>query len=303
MRLHSSKVRTTLGALALLAALAIVAARAAGASQDRPLPNKATFLEETKKRLKSDDRLLSQYTFRERQVRVDFNGDGRVEKKTTRVYEVYPSVEGSPSYRRLLSVNGVPEPAGRLADADRKQREKVQAWVRDRQSESPSAKNKREAKERRERDQEARIIDDIPRVYDIEVVGREELDGRPTIVLTLTPRPGVTPAVDDAAVMSKMKGRAWVDEQEFEVARVDLEAIDSINFGWGLFARIGKGSTLSFQRRKVNGEAWLPARMEVRPKARVALIKRIDADIVSEYGDYKKYTVETAIQFAVPKLK
>src|SRR5450759_5513925 len=45
-------------------------------AQDKPLPEKDAFLAEARKRLKSDDRLLSQYTFHERQVRIDLDGDG-----------------------------------------------------------------------------------------------------------------------------------------------------------------------------------------------------------------------------------
>jgi hypothetical protein len=282
-------------------AVSLVVSVPAAWEQNEPLPDKAAFIAEARKRLSSDDRLQGQYTYRERQVRVDFDGDGRPTKKHAREFEIYPSVEGSPSYRRLVALDGVPEPPTRLEAADRKHREKLQKWVRDRQAESASARASREQREKRELEQEARVIDDILRVYNIQLVGREEVGGRPAIVLTLTPRPGVKPVVDDAAPMAKLAGRAWVDEQEFELVRVELQSIDTISVGLGLFARIGKGTTLTFERRKVNGEAWLPARVDVRPKARVALFKKIDAHIVSEFGDYRKFTVETALEFTAPK--
>jgi hypothetical protein len=297
--------RGSVGRAAALVALACgcVAAVSAGVTgrQEPPLPDKAAFVEEARKRLKSDDQLQGQYTYRERQVRVDFDGDGRVEKKVVREFEIYPSVEGSPPYRRLVAVNGVPEPWNRLELADRKHREKMQEWVRDRQAESPGARARREARENRERAQEARIIDDIIRVYDIRLVGREDVRGRPAIVLSLTPRAGVRPVTEEAEPMTKLIGKAWVDEKDHELVRAELESTDTISVGLGLLARIGKGTTAAFERQKVNGEAWLPARVEVRPKARIALVKRIDADIVSEYGGYRKFTVETAIEFAKPK--
>jgi len=270
-------------------------------AQDKPLPEKDAFLAEARKRITSDERLLSQYTFRERQVRTDFAGDGRAEKKTTKEFEVYPSVEGSPAYRRLIATNGVPEAPRKLEEADRKHREKLLEWIHDRQAESPSVRGRRELKERRGREQEERIMDDILRVYDIRLVGREEVRGRPAIVLTLTPRPGVKPSVEDAAPMTKLRGRAWVDERDFEVVRVGLESTDTINLGWGLLARIGSGTTLLFERQKVNDEVWLPARVTAHPKARIALVKRFDAEIISDYSDYRKFTVDTAISFAPAK--
>lgn len=195
----------------------------------------------------------------------------------------------------------MPESPRKLEDADRKHREKLLEWIHDRQAESPSVRGRRVLKERREREQEERIMDDILRVYDIRLVRREEVRGRPAIVLTLTPRPGVKPSVEDAAPMTKLRGRAWVDERDFEVVRADLESTDTINLGWGLLARIGSGTTLSFERQKVNDEVWLPARVTAHPKARIALVKRFDAEIISDYSDYRKFTVDTAISFAPAK--
>lgn len=281
--------------------VAMLGRAAVGRDQYTPLPEKDAFLAEARKRLKSDERLLSQYTFHERQVRIDLDGDGRAEKKTTKEFEVYPSVEGSPAYRRLIATNGVPESPRKLEDADRKHREKLLEWIHDRQAESPSVRGRRELKERRGREQEERIMDDILRVYDIRLVRREEVRGRPAIVLTLTPRPGVKPSVEDAAPMTKLRGRAWVDERDFEVVRADLESTDTINLGWGLLARIGSGTTLSLERQKVNDEVWLPARVTAHPKARIALVKKVDAEIISDYSDYRKFTVDMAISFAPAK--
>jgi hypothetical protein len=133
------------------------------------------------------------------------------------------------------------------------------------------------------------------------MVGREELRGRPAIVLTLTPRPGVRPLEDDSGPMTSLSVKAWIDEEEYEIVRVEVEATDSINIGFGLLARIAKGTTLEFDRQRMNGEGWLPSRMEVRPKARIALLKTVDAHIVSEYSDYRPFTVETALEFAQPR--
>jgi len=273
----------------------------AGRGQDPPLPDRDTFLAEARKRLKSDDRLQSQYTYTERQVRVDFDGKARQDKRTARTFEVYPSLEGSPSYRRLVAINGAPVPPKTLEEADRKHRGRLQAWIRDRGRETASDRAKREQKKRAEQQKEERVIDEIVRVYDIRLVGRESIRGRPAIVMTLVPRPGVKPLMSETAQMIKLQGRAWVDELDFEVVRVELQLIDTISIGWGLLAPVQKGTTLSFERQKVNGEVWLPARMAAHPKARIALFKRFDAEIISDYGDYRKFTVDTAISFGPAK--
>jgi hypothetical protein len=37
------------------------------------------------------------------------------------------------------------------------------------------------------------------------------------------------------------------------------QSIDTLSMGFGVLARLQKGSQLSFPRRRVNGEVWLPA--------------------------------------------
>jgi len=137
-RRHWTDVRTA----ALLVCLVAASYPAAG-REDRPLPDRTRFIEEVRKRLRSDDWQQQGYTFRERRVRVDFDGDGRPRKRETKDFEIYPSVDGSPSYRRLLAVDGVPQPPARLAEADRKHREELEEWARDRRSEGPDAKARR----------------------------------------------------------------------------------------------------------------------------------------------------------------
>ena len=80
--------RVSLGWWAWLAVIglctAAISATLSARPQDQPLPDKTAFLEEAKKRLKSDDQLQGPYTYREHQLREDYDGDGRVEKRVTK---------------------------------------------------------------------------------------------------------------------------------------------------------------------------------------------------------------------------
>jgi hypothetical protein len=272
-----------------------------GRAQELPLPDRDSFIADVRKHLKSDERLQSQYTFTERERRTDFDGGGRPQKRSSKTYEVYPSSEKSPSYRRLIAVDGVQVPPRKLEEADRKHREEVLAWVKARTAETESERARRLAKEREDDAHESRVIDDIQRVYDLELAGREMIHNRPAIVVTLTPRPGARPLERESMPMTKLRGRAWIDEHDREVVRVEVESTDTLTFGWGILARVQKGTTLAFERVKVNDEVWLPARTSAHPKARIALLKKFDAEIVSEFSDYRKFTVDTSVTFGRPK--
>ncbi len=268
--------------------------------QGTALPDRDAFLREVMKKLRREDKNIYPYTYTEHEVQVEFDSNGKPAKRTVKVYEVYP-IEGDDPYRRLLSTNGVPTDARKLEEADRKHREKVQEWVRDRQHESASDRRKREQKEAKARQEEARSIEEVFRVFDIRLVGREVLRGRSTIVATFTPRAGVEPADSDLDVLTKVRGRALIDEQEHELVRLEAETTDTISWGFGILARLYKGTTLTFERQKVNDEAWLPVRMFVHPRARLALLRRYDTETTREYSDYRKFTVETATSFTLPK--
>src|SRR5439155_464292 len=83
-------------------------------------------------------------------------------------------------------------------------------------------------------------------------------------------------------------------ESEYELVRLDVQAIDTVSFGLGLLARLHKGSQASFQRRKVNGEAWLPATASYTISARLGLVAVFRRAATFEYSNYKKFGVDSS---------
>jgi hypothetical protein len=65
-------------------------------------------------------------------------------------------------------------------------------------------------------------------------------------------------------------------------------------------AKLYKGATVSVDRRKVNGEVWLPARVRLNLSGR-ALVRKFNVESVIEFSDYRKFSVETGETFKVPK--
>jgi hypothetical protein len=71
-------------------------------------------------------------------------------------------------------------------------------------------------------------------------------------------------------------------------------------FGFGLLAKLKKGSRAQILRRKINDEIWLPAEAHFVGNARLLLVKGLHIDALSEYSDYKKFSVATEAT-AVPE--
>ncbi len=278
----------------LLAAGGILApalpVRAGDGAEEAPLPEPGAFLNEVRERLHSDEYLLDQYTFAEKHTERRFDGKGNVKKVTSAAYEVYPSPDPRRTYRKLVARNGSPLTAEELAKEDRKQTEK-EAKAAAREAAQDVQKHAATQEERRRK--EAAAIEDLFRVYDIRIVGREALDGRDAILFTFAPRQGAEAATKAGKVAKKFAGRAWIDEEDRQLVRVEAELIDDLSYGLGILAKLKKGCRARIERRKVNGEIWLPSEAHFVGQARLLLVKGLNIDALSEYSDYKKFTVGT----------
>ena len=143
-------------------------------------------------------------------------------------------------------------------------------------------------------------VDDLFRIYDMHMVRRESIAGHETVFATLTPKDGVKPQTEDGKIMRHFKASVWISESEYELVRVEIEAIDDLSIGLGLLARVHRGTVATFQRRKVNDEVWLPEQVTWTASARVLLLKRLRLRGISEFSRYRKFTVDTSSTYTSP---
>jgi hypothetical protein len=259
----------------------------------RPLPEPRAFLDEVRKNLRSDETLLEQYTFTEKRTEKRLDSNGSVKKIKSETYEVYPSAEPGEMYRRLVARDDVPVPARELAAEDKKQQQRTELSEKKRAEEDEAARARRRQKEADEEREERAVVDEVFRMDDIRVEGRETLNGRPTVVISFQPRPGYRPVTAGGKVIQKLAGKAWVDEEDRQLARVEARLIDSLGVGPARLARLQKGAVSYFYRRKVNDEIWLPAEARFTGAARVLWLFGARVDALFQYSDYRKFSVST----------
>ena len=268
------------------------------AAQDRPLPDQDAFAAQVKRHLATDEERQSGYTFLEKRTEQKLDASGRSKNQSVKVFEIYPGLPGEERYQRLIEEDGRAVPAADLAKRDRSRQKAVEDYARKLSIASERTKATREQdKARREY---SAAVDDIFNIYDIRMLRRESLDGHDTIVATLTPIPGAKPLTDDGKIMRHFKARAWISEADYELVRVEIEAIDDLSFGLGLLARVHKGTVATYQRRRVNEEVWLPAEVTWTASARVMLFKQLRLRGLAEFSNYRKFTVDTSTTYASP---
>ncbi len=285
----------------LVLALLLVALAVPLNGQERPLPDLKTFMAEARTRLQADDVRQSEYVYVETRRERKLDKSGRATKETLEVFESYPALPGEFRWQRQTVKDGKPVPPSELAKQDRERQQKVMAYARKLEREPEKVRAAEQKKRDEERRDTERAVDDALAVYDFRMVGRETIAGHETVVLTFTPRKNARPKTREGKVMQHFAGKAWVSESEYELVRLEAEAIETASFGLGLLARVHKGSRAAFERRKVNGEQWLPASASYTASARVMLLKMLRVGGTSEFSDYRKFGVTTETKVGPPK--
>lgn len=274
--------------------LAAATARAQGAASEAALPDVRVLIRDVRAHLEPDSELLRRYTYRERRQDVKVSKLGKVHLGPWREFEVYPSAIRGETYKRLVSVGGTPLAPAELARRDEEHRQRVLARLDQLEHESPRDRDRRLAQLEKDRREEQDVVDDVFAVYDIRVIGRETVDGRSTLVTSLVPRREAVRTRSDAGkFLKKMQGRAWINEADRQVVRVEMEAVQDLTFGMGLVGRMHKGSTVMFRRALVNGEIWLPAEARFKATGRAVVFRTFALESTTHYWDYRKFNVST----------
>jgi hypothetical protein len=224
------------------------------------------------------------YTYQERTEVREYNGKGKLSKTEIETNEIL-ILDGRP-YERLIARNDK-----LLSEKDAaKEQKKLDNELEKRRRQSASEKAKLE----KERVEDQKNLHEFTEAFDFRVLGEEIVSGKPAWVLSLTPKPGYRAKSSLAKMFAKLRGKVWIDKGEYHWVKAEGEAIDTLSIGFFLF-RVAKGATLSFEQAHVNGEVWLPSRISIRAEARLALLKKMRAEIDVTYREYRKFQADSKI--------
>jgi hypothetical protein len=235
-----------------------------------------------------NDKRQRDYTYIDREVQNNLDSKGHTKSSEVKTYEVL-EICGE-QVQRLIEKDDKPLDA---KDAD-KEEEKIQKIIDKRKNESDEDRKKREEKEAKEREDGRKFVKEVADAYDFKLVGTEQVDGRDAWVIDGEPRPGFEPHMKDAKLLSKIHGRVWIDKGDLQLAKMDIEMLDTVSFGWVL-ARIHKGTRVMLEQTRVNDEVWLPRHVTFKVDARVAFFKGYNIDGDQQYRDYKKFRTTSKI--------
>ncbi len=227
---------------------------------------------------------LKNYTYRQREEDRAYDGKGKVKHQESETSEIL--ILGGRPYEKLIAKNDKP-----LSEKDaRKEQEKLDKELAKRQnmSEKDKAKLDKERRESRE------FLREVPDAYTFKLVGEDTVSGQPTWVIDAEPRADFKPKLSRAKLLTKVRGRIWIDKREYQWVKAEAETLDVMSFGLALL-RVAPGTTIRFEQTRVNDEVWLPGSMHLKGSARVGYLLKMRAEIDLNYSDYQKFQSDSRI--------
>lgn len=232
--------------------------------------------------------LARNYTCQQREVFKHLGSHGEVKSTEVKTWDI-TVLYGEP-YSRLIQKDDQP-----LSEKDeKKEEEKLDKFLEKRKNESEQDREKREAKEKKEREEQRAFLRDVVNAYDFRIAGSETIDGRDAWVIEATPRNDFHPTQPHADILPKIKGKVWIDKQDYNWVKAQAEAIDTISFGL-FIARVHKGSEFSFEQVHLNNEVWLLRRFYLNASARILIFKNESIEQEDTFSNYKKFVTGTKI--------
>jgi len=253
----------------------------------RPLPDIATLMHEVEARQRESETVEKDYIYHSVETGVELDGHGAVKKTEVNEYDVF-WLDGVP-VRKLTRKNG----KELTADEARKESERID-------KEAAKAKERREKEDAKGKETDPQGHDEVTVSRLLELGAftnprRVQIDGRDTIVADYTGDPRAKTHNSFENVIRDMAGTIWVDERDKTIAKLQGHFVDNFKLGGGLLVSIRKGTNFELQQKRVNGEVWLPARVEGNGEARAFLFFKFNGSLTVVDSDYRKFKTSTTI--------
>lgn len=291
-RIQTGSMSMRVGAITALYLLSGVLVPPISAQQNSPpaapLTDPAEIIRRVAAHEEENEKKKRDYTYEEKVLEKKLDGHGEVKSNQTSGYDVM--VIYGEQVQRQVSKDDKPLPPKDAA----KEEEKIDKLIAKYKNETEDQRAKRLEKAEKSRREGRDFVKEIADTFNFTMLPPETVDGRALYAIQGEPKPGYEPHSKNGKFLTKFRGKIWIDQNEYQWVKADLETIDTISFGW-FVARLHKGTHLYIEQTRVNDEVWLPKLLRLNLGARVALFKDLNYDVTQTYSDYKKFGAQSKI--------
>ena len=122
------------------------------------------------------------------------------------------------------------------------------------------------------------------------------------VVIDFRPDPAFHPPSMFADLLTGLEGRMWIDAGTQRVTRIEGQVIKTVNFGFGIVARIAPGGTIEFEQMNAGGNRWVYSHLAENFSVRAMLVKTIPENTRMNASDFHLLSAPITFQEAVHQL-
>jgi hypothetical protein len=253
----------------------------------RPLPDIAALILSVEANQRTAESVRKDYLYHSVQTEQEVDGSGKVKKTTTKEYDSFWLDE--------VPVDKLVKKDGKelTPDEQKKESERIDKEV-------AKAREKKEKGDEKGKETSPRGDDMITASRILELgtftnPRRMTLDGRDTIVVDYAGDPKAKTRNRGEEVIRDLVGTVWIDEQDKVIRKSKGHFLNAFKIGGGLVANIRKDSSFAMEQKKVNGEVWLPAKIEGQGAIRILLFANFNGSMQVQMSDYRKFKATSTI--------
>ena len=282
------RVGVTVLAVLILFSRGMKAQDAASQQANRPLPDVAALILAVEANQRTAESVRKDYLYHSVQAEQEVDGSGKVKKKTTtKEYDSF-WIDGVP-VDKLVKKDG----RELTPDEQKKESERIDKEV-------AKAREKKEKGDEKGKETSPRGDDMITasRILELGTFSnprRVTLDGRDTVVVDYAGDPKAKTRNRGEEVIRDLVGTVWIDEQDKVIRKSEGHFLNAFKIGGGLVANIRKDSSFAMEQKKVNGEVWLPAKIEGQGAIRILLFANFNGSMQVQMSDYRKFKATSTI--------
>lgn len=146
----------------------------------------------------------------------------------------------------------------------------------------PEIQEKRRKSEQKDEDRITHLLGQLPDAFLYKIEAIVPCPANPSsqcYQMTFTPNPSYSPPDMESELLRGAAGQVWIDRQQQRLTRLDARFTSNVDLGFGMLARLNRGSTVSLEQADIGGRDWELTGLQVHATGKLLLFKSFTSQI------------------------
>jgi hypothetical protein len=121
--------------------------------------------------------------------------------------------------------------------------------------------------------------------------------------MSFTPNPNFNPPDTESELLRGAAGEVWIDQQQERLTRLDAHFTSDVEFGFGILARLNRGSTVSLEQSDIGGHDWELTGLQLHVSGKILLFKQYSSQLHETMSHFSPVTPGIGYRDAIQLLK